>query len=125
MQPSSSSTLARAVFAFVGIGAMATAISNVTSGQSLSDPVMPGGIVLGAFMLGAAVWVGERGFRAIVVWLGIAALVVALAIIAWIALQTPRADVIALVAIPSLLLLAAAIRLAKAQVDAAAETRSR
>ena len=117
-------TLARAVFAFIGIGTITMVVTNLTSDQSLTDPVMPAGLALGATMVGTAAWVGASdGPRATVVWLGIGAAAIATAVIGFIASQTPSADVIALVAVPSLVMIAAGTRLAAAQVAARTSRR--
>jgi len=114
-------TLARALFAVVGIGALLMAIGNLTSGQSLSDPVMPGGLALGGLMVGAAAWVDAPGrIQAAVVWLGIGGAIVAIVIFASFVVGTPSADVVALVGIPSLLILAGSGRLAVGRVAAGA-----
>ena len=117
-------TLARAVFAFIGIGTITMVVTNLTSGQSLTDPVMPAGLALGAAMVGTAAWVrASDGLRVTVVWLGIGAAAIATAVIGFIASQTPSADVIALVAVPSLVMIAAGTRLAAAQVAAPTSRR--
>lgn len=114
--PSTSLSLSRSVFTLVGIGAVLMAGSNLASGASLTDPVMPGGLALGGLVLGAAAWVeAPDRIRALVAWLGIAGVIVAIAIVASHALRTPSADVLALVGIPSLLILAAAARLGVAR----------
>ncbi|MBA3739956.1 MAG: hypothetical protein H0W98_02270 [Chloroflexi bacterium] len=117
MQPSSTlSTLARALFAVIGIGAVLLAAGNLASGQSPTDLALSGGLVLGALMLGAAAWVeAPDRIRAIVVWFGIGGAIAAVAIFVYFALPL-SSNVIALIAIPSLLIMAAGARLAFARV---------
>ncbi|CAN5292319.1 hypothetical protein BH24CHL10_BH24CHL10_06880 [soil metagenome] len=117
-------TRARAVFAFIGIGTITMGVTNPTSGQSLTDPVMPAGLALGAAMVRTAAWVGASdGLRVTVVWLGVGAAAIATAVIGFSRPQTPSSDVIALVAVPSLVMIAAGTRLAAAQVAARTSRR--
>jgi hypothetical protein len=118
-------TISRAIVMLVGAGALLMAIGGLTSGESLTDPVFPGGLALGALALAAAAWVEAAGsLRAILVWLGLAGLLITIAIIGAIALQTPSPDVLALFAIPSIVVLAAAVRMAFARVAAGALGRN-
>ena len=121
MQVSASLTLARALFALVGAGILAMAISNLASGQSLSDPVFPAGIALGVVMLGAAAWVQAAGrAQALVVWLGLVGVAITLVVGAGLVLRTPSPDVLALAAVPTLIMVAGGVRLAMARVAARA-----
>ena len=64
--------LARAVVGVIGAGALVMAISGLTSGNSLTDPVFPAGLALGALAVGATAWVVTPGLLpAIVTWLGL------------------------------------------------------
>ncbi|MDQ3691450.1 MAG: hypothetical protein M3406_15755 [Chloroflexota bacterium] len=75
-------------------------------------------------MIGTAAWVGVRGgLRGAVVWLGIGAAAITIAVIGFIASGTPSPDVIALVAVPSLVMIVAGTRLAVAQVAAGTSRR--
>ena len=114
----SSGTLgaARGIFGLVGIGAIVMAVSNLSSGQSLSDPVFPAAIGLGALVLGAARWVeAPQPLAAVATWLGIAAMAVALAVFWGFLLPTTSLDVVALAGVPTLILAAAGVRLGAAR----------
>jgi hypothetical protein len=118
---SSTLRMSRAVVAFIGIGAVLMAVGGLTSGSSLADPVFPGGLVLGALAIGAAAWIEEPGtLRAVVSWLGLAAVLVAIGVFGWFVVKTPTPDVIALFAVPALIVLAALGRLAMARIRAGA-----
>lgn len=113
--------LSRAVVGFIGIGSLVMAVGGLTSGSSLADPVFPGGLVLGASAIGAAAWIEEPGrIRAFVSWLGLAAVLVALAVFGSFVVNTPTVDVIALFAVPAVIVLAAVGRLATARIRAGA-----
>lgn len=114
-------SLARAVMTLIGAGALLMAVGGLTSGESLTDPVFPGGLALGALSLAAAAWVDAGGApRALLVWAGLAAAIVAIAVFASIALRTPSADVLLLFAVPSTVVLAAVGRIAVARIRAGA-----
>jgi hypothetical protein len=103
---------ARGIFGLVGIGAIVMAASNLSSGQSLADPVFPAGIAMGLLAIGAARWVdAPQPLAAIATWLGILAVAVALVIFWSFLLRTPSLDAIALAGVPTLILLAAAMAL--------------
>lgn len=112
-------TLSRALLGVIGAGALASSISGLTSGASLTDPVFPGGLALGSLALGSVAWVEAAGVaRAAVTWLGLAAVVATIAILGFMAAGTPSPDVIALFAIPSIIVLAAVGRMAAARMAA-------
>lgn len=120
-QSSGTLGMARGVFALVGIGAILMAASNLSSGQSLSDPVFPAAIGLGAMALGAARWVeAPQPLAAVATWLGIAAMGVALAVFWGFLLPTTSLDVVALAGVPTLILAAAGVRLGVARRRAGA-----
>ena len=115
-------TLSRAIVGILGVVALLLSVGNLTTGgASITDPVMPGGVVLGLLLVGAAAWTHDRGtLRAVVVWLGVAGLVAALAI-AWIntgKMQTR--DLLVYVGIPTLVMLLAALGVAVGRVRAGA-----
>lgn len=115
---STSLNLARAVVGIIGAGALVMAISTLMSGASLSDPVFPAGLAMGAFAVGAAAWVVTPGtLPAIVTWLGLLGLVVTIVIFGEMAFGTPNAgaDVFALFLIPATLVAAAVVRMAIAR----------
>jgi hypothetical protein len=112
-------TLSRALLGLIGAGALVMAISGLTSGESLTDPVFPGGLALGVLSLGAVAWVEAPGVaRAAVTWLGLAAVVATIAIFGFMAAGTPSPDVIALFAIPSVIVLAVVGRMVAARMAA-------
>ena len=114
-------SLARAVMALIGAGALLMAVGGLSSGESLADPVFPAGIALGALSLSAAAWVDAHGApRAVLVWAGLAAVIVAIAVFATFALRTPSADVLLLFAVPTIVVLAAVGRIAVARIRAGA-----
>jgi len=121
MQTSTGLTLARALYAIVGIGALLMVLGQLTSGSSLADPVFPAGAALGLLTLGSAMWFDAPGrAQAIVVWLGLLAIAVALFVFAGFALRTPSPDVLALVAVPAVLMVLGGVRLAMARRAAGA-----
>lgn len=121
MRPSTSLTLARALYAIVGIGALLMVFGQLTSGSSLADPVFPAGAALGVLALGSAMWFDAPGrAQAIVVWLGLLAVALALVVFTGFALRTPSPDVLALVAVPTVLMVLGGVRLAMARRAAGA-----
>ena len=58
------------------------AVANlVTGGIPIADPALPGGLAFGASTLGAALWTtAPERWRAVVVWLGIIAVGIAIAV---------------------------------------------
>lgn len=108
--------LARATVGVIGLGALLMAGGNLTSGASLTDPVFPAGLAMGILAVGAAAWVETPGaLPALVTWLGLLALVVALGVLGTFVVRTPSPDAIALFAVPAVLVLAAVVRLAVAR----------
>jgi hypothetical protein len=100
----------RSIVMVIGIGALLLAGGNVlTGGASITDPVMPGGMVLGLLAIGAGMWTTDGGsLRALVVWLGVAGILVALAV-AWTNLGDMQTrDLLLYVGIPTLVVLTAA-----------------
>lgn len=113
--------LARGVFTIIGAGALLMSIGGLTSGESLSDPVFPAGLALGALSLGAAAWVESPGLaRAVVTWLGLLAALVGVVVFGSMVVRTPALDTFALFAVPALIVVLAAFRLAAARVRAGA-----
>jgi hypothetical protein len=121
---SSALAIARTVYALIGIGSLLMIAGQFTSGPPpsfLSDPVFAAGLALGILALGTAAWVEAEGTaRAVVAWLGIIAVAVAGIVFVALAMRTPSADVLALVGVPTLICLAASLRLAIARVTAGA-----
>jgi len=121
VESSRSLNLARAWYAVLGLGALiltAGHVSGAFQGSRFDAPLVAGGLALGLLAIGASVWVGVAGPRAVVVWAGIAAGVLAFLILFGIAAQTPSADVLLLAGIPTALALAAGARMAFAQARA-------
>jgi len=115
-------TLARAIVAVLGAASLLLAAGNlVTGGGSISDPVMPGGIVLGLVALGAAFWTTAPGrFQAVVVWLGVLGIVVSAALF-WVnAGDMQTRDLIVYIGIPTATVLAATALVAVARARSGA-----
>jgi hypothetical protein len=99
---------ARALIGFIGFVALLYTISNLAGGNSITDPVFPGGLLLGASCLGAAAWTSSSGtWRALVVWIGVAAVLVTVAIFGAITFGTTDPSVYPLFIIPTVIVLAA------------------
>ncbi|HEY6608666.1 MAG TPA: hypothetical protein VI277_05665 [Candidatus Limnocylindria bacterium] len=75
-------TISRGILGFVGAVALIFAVANlVTGGVPIADPVLPAGLAFGALTLGAALWTtAPERWRALVVWLGVIAVGVAIAV---------------------------------------------
>ena len=56
MQPFGTLGAARGIIGLVGIGALVMTVSNVTSGQTMSDPIIPAGFALGMLAVAAVAW---------------------------------------------------------------------
>jgi len=116
-------TLGRAVFFIIGAGALVMAVGGLTGGESITDPVFPAGIALGILALAAAALTSADGsWQAVLVWLGVAAVVGGVAVFAGIILLDPDvgADVYGPVLVPSVLILAAAAGVALGRMRAGA-----
>ena len=116
-------TLGRAVFFIIGAGALVMALGGLTGGESITDPVFPAGIALGILALAAAALTSADGsWQAVLVWLGVAAVVGGVAVFAGIILLDPDvgADVYGPVLVPSVLILAAAAGVALGRMRAGA-----
>jgi hypothetical protein len=114
--------ISRSIVMVVGLGALLAAGGNLaTGGGSITDPVMPGGVILGLLALGAGAWTTDpASLRAAVVWLGVLGIVGALGIL-WVNtgdMQTR--DLLVYVGIPSAIVLLAAIGVAVGRVRAGA-----
>jgi len=102
-------TIARAIIAVLGGASLLLAGGNLmTGGGSISDPVMPGGIVLGLLAIGAAIWTTAPGrLQALVVWVGLLAIVITAAVF-WSNLGDMQTrDLLVYVGIPTALVLVA------------------
>ena len=114
-------TISRAIVGLVGAAAVLLAGGNLlTGGASITDPVMPFGLLLGLLALGAALWTtaAER-WRAVIVWLGLLAILAAFVVF----VPQPRADaairdVLIYFGIPATIVLLATIGVAIARVRA-------
>jgi hypothetical protein len=113
--------LGRAAFVVIGAGALLMAIGNLASGNSITDPVFPLGIGLGIVAIAAGLLTtAPAAWQALIVWLGIAAMVAAVAVFAGIILLDPDvgSDVYAPVLVPSVVVLAAAAGVALGRMRA-------
>ena len=114
-------TSARALIGFIGFVVLVFTISNLAGGNSITDPVFPGGLLLGASCVGAAAWTSSSGtWRALVVWLGVAAVLVTVAIFVAITFGTTDPSVYPLFIIPTVIVLAAIAVIGVARVRAGA-----
>jgi hypothetical protein len=125
MRPGESLTLARIWYALIGGGALILTASEIKTdfdpGSVVDLPNLAAGLAVGMLAIGAAVWVLTASpVRAAVAWLGIAAGVAPFAWLFWIAATTAR-DAIWLAAVPTVLALAAAVRMALARLAAKAD----
>jgi hypothetical protein len=112
--------ISQSIVTVIGIGSLLLAGGNLlTGGGSISDPVMPGGVVLGLLAIGAGVWTADSGtLRALVVWLGIIGILAALGI-AWVNVGDMQTqDLLIYVGIPTLVVLAAVGGVATGRVRA-------
>jgi hypothetical protein len=114
--------ISRSIVMVVGLGALLVAGGNLTTGgASITDPVMPGGVILGLFALGAGAWTMDPGsLRAAVVWLGVLGIVGALGIVWVSASDMQTRDLLIYVGIPTAIVLMAAIGVAVGRVRAGA-----
>jgi hypothetical protein len=115
--------LGRGVFLLIGAGALVMATAGLVGGESITDPVFPAGLALGILALAAAALTSAAaGWQAVLVWLGIAAVVGGVAAYAAIILLDPDVgtDVYAPVLVPSVLILAAAAGVALGRMRAGA-----
>lgn len=103
----------RGLIGVLGVVAVLLAAGNlVTGGGSITDPAMPGGIVVGLLTLGAAVWTTASGvWRAVVVWLGVLA-IVAVLVLVWVNVgDIQLRDLLVYLGVPALIVLGATLGL--------------
>jgi hypothetical protein len=113
--------LSRAVIGVIGAGILVMTIANLTGGASIFDPVFPGGLILGASCLGAAAWTTSPAtWQALVVWLGMAAVLVTITILGAIIFGTTDPSTYPYFLIPSVVVLVVVGVIAKARVAAGA-----
>ena len=113
--------LSRAVFAVIGAGALLLTIGGLIGGASLTDPVFPGGLVLGVTALGAAIWAGGgAGWQVAITWLGVAALLIGIGIFGWFSfVATPVGpDANAIILVPAALIVLSAIGMIRGRMAA-------
>jgi hypothetical protein len=114
--------LSRVIVGLVGALALLASVGNLTTGGApITDPVIPGGVILGLLLVGAWAWTDAPGpARAAVVWLGVIGLLAAL-VISWINtgdMQTR--DLLVYIGIPTLVMGLAAVGVAIGRVRAGA-----
>lgn len=122
MPPGGLLALARAWYLVIGAGALL-----LTGGEIMGDfspgavvdlPNLVAGVGVGVTAIAAAAWVLARSpFRTAVAWIGIVAGMAPFAWLFWIAATTAR-DAIWLAGVPTVLALAAAVRMVFARLDA-------
>ena len=122
---SASLRLARSWYVTVGAGALLLSAAHtfgaMTASSRFDAPLVVAGVSIGALALAAAAWVVSQGTaRAALAWLGIAAALAPLAVAFWIALTSASLDAQVAVAIPALIGLIAALRMAAARANARA-----
>lgn len=118
--------LSRSILAVVGLVALLAALGNLLSGGApITDPVMPGGVIFGLLVGGAAAWTMAPGtWRAAVVWLGLLAVVVAL-VVTWVNLgDIATRDLLVYVGVPSVIAVLATAGIAVGRVRAGAAGRA-
>ena len=115
--------LSRAVFAVIGAGALLLTIGGLIGGASLTDPVFPGGLVLGVTALGAAIWAdGAARWKIAIAWLGIAAVLIGVARFGWSSfVESPVGpDAYAIILVPAALIVLSAIGMIRGRMAASA-----
>ena len=110
-------TISRSIVAVVGVAALLLAGGNLaTGGASITDPVMPLGLLLGLLAVGAAAWTtAPERWRALIVWLGVVAIVVAFAGFAISLGDAAIRDVLIYFGIPAGIVLIATLAIAAAR----------
>jgi len=114
-------SLSRAVFAVIGAGSLLMAIGGLTSGESLTDPVFPGGLALGVAALGAAIWAdGKARWQVVIAWLGIAARLLGVGIFGWFVFSDADigADVYPYFLVPAAIIVLAGIGMVRGRLAA-------
>lgn len=119
MTSSTSLNLARSWYAVLGGGALFITGSEIWAdlnpGSVVDLPNLVAGIAVGTLMLAAAAWVIAAGrIRSAFAWVGIVAGVAPFAWLSWVAVSTAR-DAIGLAAVPTVIAVLAAIRMATAR----------
>jgi hypothetical protein len=113
--------LARGFYLLAGLGALAMTGSHVLGafqGSRFDPPIVTLGLLVGLLTLAAAAWVVRgSGLRAIAAWLGIVAGLAVFGVLLWI-VATTAASAIPYAAVPTLIALAAAARMAAARLRA-------
>ena len=114
--------VARAILAVVGGIALLLAVGNLaTGGGSITDPVFPFGVAFGALVSAAAAWTtAPRRWQAVVVWLGVLAILIAFVAFLVSIGDAALRDVLIYFGIPAAIVLAATAVVAVARVRAGA-----
>lgn len=113
--------LSRAAFAVIGAGALLLTIGGLIGGASLTDPVFPGGLVLGVTALGAAIWAdGAARWKVAIAWLGIAAVLIGVARFGWASfVESPVGpDAYAIILVPAAIIVLSAIGMIRGRMAA-------
>ena len=103
--------LSRVIVGLVGAVSLLASVGNLTTGGApITDPVIPGGAMLGLLLIGASAWTDAPGpARAAVVWLGVIGLLAAV-VIAWINTgEMQTRDLLVYIGIPTLVMVLAAV----------------
>ena len=110
-------TISRSIVAVVGVAALLLAGGNLlTGGAPITDPVMPLGLLLGLLAVGAAAWTtAPERWRAVVVWLGVVAIILACSGFASSLGDAAIRDVLVYFGIPAAIVLLATLVIAAAR----------
>ena len=112
--------ISRGILTLVGAIPLLSSIGTLTSGSNV-DIVLILGPLFGLAVLGAAWWTTARGLiRALVVWLGVAAVAIGAVVLFANAGPMQTRDLIVYVGIPTLIVLLATVTVAVARVRAGA-----
>lgn len=115
--------LARAWYGVVGLGTLLMTAGHVTEGIAggarFDAPIVAVGLAVGLSAVAAAAWVvAQDRMRAVAAWIGIAAVAAGFLYALWLAVTTAGTDAVVFIAVPTVIALAAAARMALARARA-------
>jgi hypothetical protein len=121
-------TVSRAILVIVGAASLLLAGGNlITGGGSITDPVMPFGLLFGLVTIGAAVWTtAPQRWRAVIVWLGILGILAAFVVFVVSIGDAAIRDVLIYFGIPATIVLVATafVGVARARAGALGSARA-